>query len=140
MFKNILFHTICGLAKIRSVHTYVIPWIHWFEPNCRYQSPYFFHEKYLVRFNRQRSVYSLNQFLGPDFELPSCKNQSQWIFLINMFLLCWCIQKEHKSMNWTTERRRSISLIHFWEVGLFKTAVFSSVHGNLFTFWVAVQG
>ena len=25
---------ICGLAKIRSVHTYVIPWIHWFEPNC----------------------------------------------------------------------------------------------------------
>ena len=34
MFKNILFNTICGLAKIRSVHTYVIPWIHWFEPNC----------------------------------------------------------------------------------------------------------
>ena len=25
---------ICGLAKIRSVDTYVIPWIHWFEPNC----------------------------------------------------------------------------------------------------------
>ena len=24
----------CGHAKIRSVHTYVIPWIHWFEPNC----------------------------------------------------------------------------------------------------------
>ena len=36
MFKNILFYTICGLAKIRSVHMYVIPWIHWFEPNCRW--------------------------------------------------------------------------------------------------------
>ena len=29
---------ICGLAKIRSVHTYVIPWIHWFEPNCTYRN------------------------------------------------------------------------------------------------------
>ena len=29
MFKNILFYMICGQAKIRSVHTYVIPWIHW---------------------------------------------------------------------------------------------------------------
>ena len=34
MFKKLLFYTICGMAKIRSVHTYVIPWIHWFEPNC----------------------------------------------------------------------------------------------------------
>ena len=24
----------CGQAKFRLVHTYVIPWIHWFEPNC----------------------------------------------------------------------------------------------------------
>ena len=34
-FKNILLYTNCGLAKTRSVHRYVIPWMFYFGVNCR---------------------------------------------------------------------------------------------------------
>ena len=38
MFKNILLYTNCGLAKLHSVHMYVIPWMFYFGVNCMFTS------------------------------------------------------------------------------------------------------
>ena len=33
--KNVLMYTSCGLAKIRLVHTYVMPWMFYFGGQCK---------------------------------------------------------------------------------------------------------
>ena len=62
MFKNILFYMICGLGKIRSVHTYVIPWIHWFEQKC----------SCIPFFDRLYNVPSIVLIFSRQYPLTSC--------------------------------------------------------------------
>ena len=47
---------------------------------------------YRTRLNRPRSVYSLNQLIGTDFELSSCKNANKTSINLNQtFKMCFLV-------------------------------------------------
>ena len=87
---------------------------------------------YRMRLNRLRSVYSLFPFSGPDFELSNCKNAYKNSTNINETSYT-CFSCANASKNnikaWIWQLRVSISMIHFWEVGLFKRSVYSRAYG-----------